>query len=150
MSVKVGKDCKILIGAYKILGMGNWSLSGATAEQIESTVYGDNWRTYEFGVKDGGTISFGGFLDPADSTGQEALRYAHNENTDLTGLMLFVDSSSSYQPNLTVGYFSPATTTGADTPVSHVNLISVDINSDRGGLVSITFQAKVSGVMVLV
>ena len=150
MAVKVGHLGKVFLGASTIIGMGTWSLSGITADQMESSAFGDNWKTYEFGMKDGGQVTFNGFLDPADVTGQEALQKANIANTDLTSLRLWVDATSYYEPNQTTSYFSPNLTSAQNTPVSHVNIISYDIGMDKSGLATTSFTAKVSGVMVLV
>ena len=150
MAVKVGHLGKVSLGASTIIGMGTWSLSGITADQMESSAFGDNWKTYEFGMKDGGQVTFNGFLDPADVTGQEALQKANIANTDLTSLRLWVDATSYYEPNQTTSYFSPNLTSAQNTPVSYVNIISYDIGMDKSGLATISFTAKVSGVMVLV
>lgn len=150
MAKKVGKDCKVAIGSTKVLGMGTWSLSGIAADQLESSEFGDNWKTYEFGMKDGGTIAFNGFFDPADTTGQNALRLANLNNTDITNLRLYVDNTSYFEPCQTTGYFSPAVTSGSDTKPSSVNIVSLDVSADKSGLMTATFNAKVSGVMVLV
>lgn len=151
MAVKVGYKGKVTLGASTIVGMGTWSLSGITADQLESSDFGDNWKQYEFGMKDGGQISFDGLLDPADTTGQQALQAANLDNTDLTSLRLYVDNTSYYEPCRTTGYFAPGSlSTGQDTILSYVNVISYDIGMDKSGLGTISFTAKVSGVMVLV
>ena len=151
MAVKVGHLGKVALGASTIVAMGTWSLSGITADQMESSAFGDNWKTYEFGMKDGGQISFNGFLDPADTTGQQALQKANIDNTDLTSLRLYVDNTSYYEPCQTAGYFAPGTlSTGQDTPASHVNITTYDISMDKAGLATISFTGKVSGVMVLI
>ena len=150
MALKVGKDCAVKITAATVVGMGTWSLTGITADSIEATAFNDNWKSYEFGAKDGGTIAFSGFCDPADTTGQEVLQLANIANTDMTTLRLFCDDTSYYEPCQTTGYFSPANTTGIETVLSHVNITSYDISADKSGLLAISFTAKVSGVMVLV
>lgn len=151
MGVKVGHLGKVTLGASTIVAMGTWTLSGITADQMESTSFGDNWKTYEFGCKDGGQISFNGFLDPADTTGQQALQKANIDNTDLTSLRLYVDNTSYYEPNQSAEYFAPGSlSTNQDTPVSLVNVTTYDISMDKTGLATISFTAKVSGVMVLV
>jgi len=151
MAVKVGHLGKVTLGASTIVGMGTWSLSGITADQMESSAFGQNWKTYEFGMKDGGQISFNGFLDPADVTGQTALQRANIENTDLTSLRLYVDSTSYYEPCQTTYYFAPnSLSTGNDTILSNVNITSYDISMDKAGLATISFTAKVSGLMVLI
>ena len=151
MAVKVGYLGKVTLGASTIVGMGTWTLSGITADQMEATVFGDNWKSYEFGCKDGGQISFNGFLDPADTTGQQALQKANMDNTDLTSLQLFVDNTSYYIPSASTSYFAPGSlSTGQSGKVSHVNITSYDISMDKAGLATISFTAKVSGLMVLV
>ena len=151
MAVKVGHLGAVKLGTTTVLGMGTWSISGVTADQLESSVFGDNWKTYEFGMKDGGQVTFNGFLDPADDTGQSVLQQYNMDNTDVTSLRLYVDNTSWYEPNQTTGYFSPDAdmTTNQDTPVSLVNIISYDIGTDKSGLATVSFTAKVSGVMVL-
>jgi len=151
MGVKVGYKGKVALGASTVVGMGTWSMTGITADQMESSVFGDNWKTFEFGMKDGGTISFNGFLDPDDTTGQTALQLANISNTDLTNIRLYVDNTSYYEPCQTTGYFGPGDlSTGYDTLMSWVNITSYDISMDKSGLATVTFTGKVSGLMVMV
>lgn len=151
MGVKVGHLGKVTLGSDTIVAMGTWTLSGITADQMESSAFGDNWKTYEFGMKDGGQISFNGFLDPSDTTGQQALQKANMDNTDLTSLQLWVDNTSYYTPSQSTAYFAPGSlSTGQSGAVSVVNITSYDISMDKAGLATISFTAKVSGVMVLV
>jgi len=147
----IGKDCKVTIGnTNTVVGMGTWSISGVTADQLESTAFGDEWKSYEFGLRDGGTISFSGLHDVTDTTGQAALQNANVENTDITSMRFYVNNTSYYMPCLTTGYFSPSTTQNAATEVSYLNIVSLDISADKSGLVQINFSAKVSGCMVFV
>jgi len=150
MGKKTGFKGKVALGANKIVGMGVWSGGGITAEQIESTEFGDEFRTYEFGVKESKDVTFSGFYDPADTTGQEELEQSNIEGTDITTLRLYIDSTSYYEPCQTTGYFSPNTTTGNTTVLSHVNVTDYNISNDKSGLIAIDFTCKVSGVMVLV
>jgi hypothetical protein len=150
MSKRHGRYCSVRIAAVAVLGMGAWSMSGITSDQIEVTDFGDNWKDFEFGAKDGGTISFNGFCDPDDTVGQLALIDANVENTDLSDLKLYIDSTSFFEPCQTAGYLHPGKTTGADTAVSHVNVTSFNVDVDKTGMLNISFEAKVSGVMVLV
>ena len=150
MSVKVGHLGKVQLGATTIVGMGTWTMSGITSDQMDASDFGDNWKVYEFGMKDGGQVTFNGLLDPADNTGQEALQIANMDNTDLTSLRLYVDNTSYYEPCQSAGYFSPSSTTGQDTRASHVNITSFEISMDKSGLAQISFTGKVSGLMVLV
>lgn len=150
MAVYSGKDCSVRLGAVSVTGIGTWSLSGITADQMDASDFGDNWKSFEFGMKDGGTVSFNGLLDASDTTGQQALMYMNNENSDVTDIRLYINNTSYYIPCATAGYFSPTTTTGADTAVSHVNITSLDIGAEKSALCTVSFTAKTSGVFVLI
>lgn len=149
MAKKIGKDAAVYRGASKIVGMGNWKLSGITAEEVELTEFRDNWKSFDYGVKDGGTLTFSGLSDAADAA-QHGLQQANLENTDVTNLRFYIDNTSYYEPCQTTGYFSPSLTTGASTVLSHVNVTTYNIEADKSGAERIDFAAKVSGVMVLV
>jgi len=150
MAVYSGKDCSVKLATASVVGMGTWALSGITADMMDASDFGDNWKSFEFGMKDGGTITFSGLLDASDTTGQQALMYANNENTVLTTLRLYINNTSYFAPCQTTGYFSPTTTTGADTQVSNVNITSLDIGAEKASLCTVSFTAKVSGSMVLI
>jgi hypothetical protein len=147
----VGKDCAVKLGTNAVTYMGTWSLSGTSVDQLDTSAFGDTWKQYSFGLKDGGQISFAGFYDPADTTGQNALRFGNAQNSALTTLRLYVNSVSYYEPCATTSYFSPAITNTGSTPgLSSVYITSFDISADKSGMVNVSFTAKVSGVMVLI
>jgi len=145
-----GKDTKVTLGANKVLGIGNWELSGITTDQIDVSEFDNNWKFFEFGMKDGGAISFAGVYDKADSTGQEELQEMQVNNTDLTSLRLYLNSVSYFTPCATIGYLTPALTSAQDTIVSHVNVTGVTITDDMSDVIRISFECKVSGAMVLI
>ncbi len=155
MAKKVGKDCKIqfTIGntLHTLNYMGAWSITGISTDQIENTSFTDTWKQWSFGLKDGGQISFNGFLDDCSTTGQYGLMVANLQNSNITRIKLFVDKTSGYVPCQTTSYFSPKHTAGGsyDTQLSYVNITSYDITSDKSGMVSVSFTGKVSGCMVL-
>ena len=152
MAVWVGKDGKVALGATTIIGMGTWSIDGVSIDEFDSSAFGDNWKSFAYGMKDGGTISFNGHFDPTDQTGQVALQKANLDNTALTSMRLYygTGTSSYYEPNQTAGFFYPNTTlsSGQDTPVSNVRITSFNVGLDKAGLGTISFTAKVSGLMV--
>lgn len=137
MSFKKGKNCKVSIGSDKVVGIGTWSLSGVTSDMLEDTEFGDTWKSYQFGLKDGGTISFEGLYDPDDATGQDVLRDALENDDDIANLRLYIDNTS---------YWTPKTT----SPTSHVNVTAWDVKADKSGLMAATFSCKISGVMELI
>lgn len=135
MAAKKGKDCQVTDGANKILGMGTWTIGGITSDQLDDTEFGDDWKTYLLGLKDGGEVSFSGYYDPADTTGQDVLRTANANETEMTDIRFYVDNTSYWRPNST------------GTPLSHILVTSWDINVDKSGLVQCSFTGKVSGKM---
>ena len=150
MAKKTGKDCAVKLGSTLIVGMGAWSLNGIKSDELDTTAFGDNWKTFMFGLRDGGDLSFDGFYDPADSTGQEILRVANLNQTNITTLRLYVDNTSYFEPCQTTGYFSPTLTSGQATQKSWINVSSYDVKADKSGMMQTSFKAKVSGCMVLV
>lgn len=151
MSKRVGKNCKVTLGSNTVLGMGTWGLDGISSDQLETTEFGDSWKTYEFGLNDGGTITFSGLFDPDNASGQNLLRAYNLSKDDITNIRLYVDNTSYYEPCRTTGYFGPgALSTGYSTVLSNVNVTSYNVKADKSGLMSCDFTCKVSGVMVLV
>ena len=150
MAIKIGKDCAVKIGAATVVGMGTWSLSGITSDQLESTQFGDSWKQFKFGLKDGGQITFNGLYDPADTTGQDVLRAANLDNTNITTIRLYLDNTSYLEPCQTTSWWTASDSTNNETFPSHVNVTSYDISADKSGLMNTSFTCKVSGCMVLV
>ncbi len=150
MGKRIGNKCKVTLGANQVVAIGSWSLNGIQADQVEVTALGDDWKSFMFGLKDGGDVTFDGFYDPDDSTGQEVLRLANLNNNNVTQLRLYIDNTSYFTPCQTTGYFSPANSTGAPTRLSYLNITSYDVKADKAGVMQSSFKAKVSGCMVLV
>jgi len=135
MAAHKGKDCKVAIGSAKIVGLGTWSINGITADQLEDTEFGDDWKTFVYGMKDGGQVSFAGYYDKTDTTGQDAIRTANENDTELTDLRFYVDDTSYWRPNST------------GTPHSNIMITAWDISADKSALVQCSFTGKVSGKM---
>jgi hypothetical protein len=146
----VGKDGKVTLGTNTVVGMGTWSLDGINVEEFDASSFGDTWKSYEYGMKDGGTISFNGHYVPTDTTGQQALQQANLYNSSITNLRLYINNTSYYEPCQTTGYFSPTLTTAAPTVLSNIKVTTFSVGMDKSGLGTINFTAKVSGLMVLI
>lgn len=138
MASKSGFAAKVTMGTYTIAGMGSWSMDGVSRETIEDTAFGDTVKKYVFGMMDGGSLSFEGNYDPADSTGQAMLDSAC-KNASLLGsgsIRLYIDNTS---------YWTVPST--GSLLVTKANAISMEKN----GLGKVSFSAKVSGAaMVLI
>jgi hypothetical protein len=148
MAFKVGKNAKVCFGSTAIVGMGTWKLDGVSTDQIETTSFQDNWKTYVYGCKDGGTITFSGFYDPADTT-QVLMIKANNENYALTSLRFYIDNTSYFEACQTSGYLDTTNTSLMDTKLSSITITGLSIGQEKGGVASIDFTAKISGNMVL-
>lgn len=132
MAAKVGHDCQVTLGANKVLGIGTWNHSGRAMDVLEDTEFGDDFKSYKGGLLEGGQITFAGYYDPADTTGQEALQGYWEARTEVTSMRLYVDNTS---------YWTPTTT----NPLSAVLITAFEISADKSGLMQISFTAKVSG-----
>ena len=137
MALKEGKNCKVANGANKVLGIGTWNIGGIQSDQLDSSQFGDEWKQFLLGQKDGGTVTFAGLYDSADTTGQDVLRDANENDTELTDLRFYVDAAS---------YYRPATT----SPYSYVKITSWEVSAAQNGLVQVNFTGKVSGKMTRV
>ena len=89
MAAKVGHKGKATLGSTKILGLGTWTISGIDADVLEDTEFEDTYKTYKINLREGGTIAFNGFYDPADSTGQTQLKTYWQSGTSVTSLRLY-------------------------------------------------------------
>lgn len=136
MSFGTGKACKVSLGTTKVNGIGTWVLSGVNTDLLDSSQFGDDWKQWMMGQKDGGQITFDGLFDAADSTGQTVIRNANMNNTSITDIRFYVDANS---------YWIPATT----NPASNVLITAWDVRAEQNGLVRCSFTAKVCGKLNL-
>lgn len=152
MAKYVGKDCDIQIGTASVVGMGNWTMNGVTTEKFDASAFQDEWITYLYGMKSGGTITFSGHADLSDTTGQQVLLGANVKNSALTTIKFWLDNTSYFEPNQTSDYFAPgALSTGMGTPgVCSVYITEWNVGADKSGIVSISFTADINGCMALV
>lgn len=152
MGKKVGRNAKVTIGTDTVVGMGTWSMPGVSTEEFDVSDFQDTWKTYLYGMKDGGTISFSGWHDPADTTGQNVLFAANAKNSALDSLRFYVDDTSYFVPNQTTDYLGPGdNSTGMDTPgVCSVNITGLSIDYDKSGVGRIAFTARINGCMAFV
>lgn len=69
-----GRLAKVMYGSVVIAGIGEWSMSGFVPDVAEDTSFGDTIKSWvDAGIGDGGTVTFSGNYDPADTNGQVAL-----------------------------------------------------------------------------
>ena len=143
---------KVALGEDTVAEMGTWNLSGVQADEFDSSAFGDNWKQFEYGMKDGGTVTFNGWFDPTDIDGQIALQVANLDNTALTSMRFYYNQTSYYEVCQTAGFFAPTTalSSGQNTLAGSMRITAFDIGFDKAGLGTISFTGKVSGVLVRV
>jgi len=139
MAVYVGRKGSVLLGTYEVAEIGTWKMAGATRDTIDITPFGSEEKIYEFGLADGGTITFSGSYDPTDSTGQKLLNDALDFGSKLTNLKFMINSTS--------GYISDVTGNSSSSMLV-IKVRSVDMSAN--GVGKIDFEVKVSGRVALV
>jgi len=139
MAVYVGRKGNVLLGTYKVAEIGTWKMSGAIRDTIDITPFGSEEKIYEFGLADGGTITFSGSYDPTDSTGQALLDSAHSLGSKLTNLKFMINSTSGYISDVTGNSSSSMLVTKCK---------SIDMSAN--GVGKIDFEVKISGRVALV
>jgi hypothetical protein len=135
----VAYNAKVAIGGTKINGLGTFTLSLGTTEDIDTTQFGDTYREYQDGLKEGGDFSYDGWLDIADTNGQIAIMNAQRDNTSLTDLRFYVNASSYWAPNKT-----------GNQSDSYCKIRNVSMTADQGDAVRVSMSGRVSGRMTLV
>ncbi len=153
MAFSKGHTVKVEYLSTQIIGMGKYTLNATmTFDKLEDTEFGDTFKTYCYGLKDGlGTITVSGMLDVADSTGFLALVGEHYEGTLITSFKLFVDATSYYEPNATAGYIASGIwSAGFGTQVSTLLITGWTIDADKSGLLTVNWSMDINGTMSMV
>jgi len=134
-----GRFVKVTLGlTSKVLGAGNYNVSGATRKTVEISEFGDDIDVFEFMTADGGTISLTDVLyDPTDAQ-QLAFVAACTtplklDNNSTSGLHLWVNSSS----KLKVGSSGHILMTQAG-----------GVDMQRNGMAKTSFNGQVSGAFM--
>lgn len=141
---------------HTIANLSNWSLSQPGPELLDKTVMGDDWKQVTPGIRDGGTISFSGFFDWTDTTGQKKLIDDLNAGNVITypgtphtsegwRFELWPDDDTSVgSTGRKVGCFKFSTEAGTTTLSKDLVLTSVDVGQDKSGIGSISVNMKIS------
>ena len=138
MALKVGKDAAVNIGTFLVSHMGTWSIDGLTVDLLDSSAFGDEWKQFELGMGDYGTVSFSGFYDLDDTRGQGVLWSAHQNKSKLSNIKFYIDNTSYYTPDVT------------NVSAAGILVQTIKIGFEKYGIGTIDFSAKCTGPMVLV
>lgn len=139
MGTKNGRFAKVCIGGYTVALQGTWTIDGLGNDVVETTSFGDIAKHFEFTMQSFGTVKFDGFWDMGDITGQAALWTAFKDQTKLTTLRFYVDSTSYYCADVT------------SDPLSCIMITSISpISFEKANVGKISFSGQVSGILTLV
>ena len=144
----VGRDAKVTLGANIILGLGTWSITGGNFAEIDDTAFGDESMQTLRGLRTGGEVAFSGNYKKDDTQGQDMIKLAYWNKSDLTDIRFYVDDTSYYTPNSTTaaGGGLPA-----NTDVSHIKIFTEPtITMAMGDLAKTEFTGKIIGAMRLI
>ncbi len=151
MSISQGRKgkitCKTTVGTHTIAEMGTWSISGQEYNMIEHTAFGDLYPKVKPGMRGGADITFSGYWDASDSSGQKLLVEAWSSGKGiatssgtfkaLRKMRIWANSSSGLGPK---GFWSCTGSTG-----SKIYITQIDLGQDKAGLATVSFTAKVAG-----
>ena len=140
---RVGRLAKVTLGTDKIAEIGSWSCDGISIDMLDDPQFGDEFKTYQMGMGDYGTVSFGGWWDMSDTTGQKILESALNNKSKIIDIRFYVNSVSYYTPNTNAA--SSGGTTEAGMWVQ-----SMRIGFEKGGIGTIEFTGKLTGPLILI
>ncbi len=124
MATSHGKDGIVKVGANRVLETTSWSLT-ETAETVDTTSQGDAARTHILG-QTAWTASIAAYLDPADTTGQEALAIG---------------------ASVTVALYPAGDQSGDREYTGTATVTSVSPNSELSSVNSVSFELQGNGAL---
>jgi len=135
MSTYSGRNARVTVNASeteKIVGeMFDWNID-ASAESIDTTIFGDGWGKSDVGMKKwAGSMS--GHCDPEDIDGQEVLETAFLDGSILDDIRFYIKHSEVSQEK--IHYVHPDT---ASDPNAGVRITGFNRNVDKSGVVMLT------------
>jgi hypothetical protein len=92
MATLSGTNASVKLGTTLVADMANWSIDD-TKDALTAPVFGDTMnKVHGMGTRNvSGTVS--GYLNIADTTGQELLKDAYDDGTAITDFRLYVDET---------------------------------------------------------
>ena len=149
MAVAQGRKGKITVDEstgtkiYTVAEFGTWNISGINRNMIEHTAFGDDVMRFKPGFIDPGSISFSGFFDGTDSTGQGFLigllssgySISNSSARDLRKLRLWANDDTTLS---NYGFWSCTGSSG------EIFVQSMETAQDKNGLGTVSFTLKIS------
>jgi hypothetical protein len=127
--------------------LGTWSISGINRNMIDVTSFGDTVMAFKPGMLDPGSITFTGFYDPTDSSGQakiisslsSGISISNSTSRKLRKLRIWASMSTSPGSTNVRGYWSCVGSSG------EVFITGMELGTDKNNVGTVSFTAKVSG-----
>lgn len=131
MAATKGKAGKVMYGSVVVANMVEWSISGMTVATEDVTPFNATIKSFVAAeAGDPGTISFNGFYDPTDTTGQIAIAALCSPGLGVNNLYLYANVSTFWR-----------VAAGGEIIVTKANAIT----QPRSRTGTISFEGKVSG-----
>ena len=136
-----GRFQRVTLGATsKVLGAGNYTISGLARTAVDASEFGVDIDIFEFASAEGGTISLADVVyDPTDPQQNTLRNCVENEvkliHSVTSGIRFWVNSTS----YLTVGTSGRILLTRAG-----------EVRADRNGLARTSFEGQISGSLQLI
>jgi hypothetical protein len=128
--------------------MGSWSVGGMSRNMIDYTAFGDTVSKYKPGMLDPGTITFEGFYDKTDTTGQLQLitalssggaisntTHSGTAELSLSKLRLYANDDTTFDG------FGAWSCTGSS---GEIYITSFESETNKDGIATVRFSGKVS------
>ena len=150
MAVMEGRNGKVTVdttvGKKKLVAeMGNWSISGWQRDLIEVSAFQDVAKRFAIGLLDPGQVTFSGYYDPSNSSGQGKLIAAFTSGKKISNsttvgkacrkLRLWGSDDTSLS---NYGFWSVIGSSGA------FYITSMELGQEKSGVGSLSITAKVS------
>lgn len=140
MATYNGRNARVTVGSTPVLvtELNEWTLD-MTADEIDTTVFGNGWKKSDVGMK-GFSGSLKGYLDPLDTTGQAVLETAFLAGTLVSDLRFYVKyTTTSGDDNI---YYTPDTTTDAN---AGMRITSFNVGQAHNGVATLSMSFSGSG-----
>jgi hypothetical protein len=142
MGTYSGRNGRITLGApgaeHIIAEMGNWTCN-RSADEIDTTAFGDGWGKSDVGMKKW-QGSMQGNYDPTDADGQAQVEAAYDAGSLLQDIRFYVKYSA--VPGEQVIYFTPDTDSD---PNAGMRVTSLEATVDKADVGKISIQLSGSG-----
>ena len=156
MAVNGGRNGSITVfsssqNKQTIAEMGSWTISGPTLNMVDHTAFGQEDVRSKRGIMGAQTITFSGYHDRTDSTGQHRLltwlssgreiecSSSHGLGKNPYEMRIWANTDSDLDG---YGFWMQSTLGGAE---ANIYITGVDVAQSKDGLETIAFTAAVTG-----